>query len=164
MFELIVNHFLGNIPTWVFPFMAGAGFAAYLIAGIATHIDPVRVYAMILRPVAFITFILGVFLYGGAGVVEVQQQALLEAQHKVELAEQASADANNQLQQALADKEHLIKGRAYGVAQIIKDNRAAINAECKRISDVAWQTYNRAVKNTGSGDATVTVTGTGTKK
>ena len=100
----------------------------------------------------------------GAGVVAVQQEALKEAEHKVELAEQASADANNQLQQALADKEHLIKGRAYGVAQIIKDNRAAINAECKRISDVAWQTYNRAVKNTGSGDATVTVTGTGTKK
>ena len=26
MFELIVNHFLGNIPEWVWPFMAGAGF------------------------------------------------------------------------------------------------------------------------------------------
>ena len=112
----------------------------------------------------FAVFVLGVFLYGGAGVVAVQQQALQEAQHKVELAEQASKDASDKLALALADKEHLIKGRAYGVAQIIKDNRAAINAECKRISDVAWQTYNRAVKNTGSGDPTVTVTGTGTKK
>ena len=123
-----------------------------------------RSYALVLRPVAFIVFVLGVFLYGGAGVIAVQQQALQEAQHKVELAEQASKDASDKLALALADKEHLIKGRAYGVSQIIKDNRAAINAECKRISDVAWQTYNRAVKNTGSGDATVTVTGTGTKK
>lgn len=159
MFELIVNHFLGNIPVWVFPFMAGAGFAVYIISGIAQHIEPVRIYGLIARPISIIVMVLGVFLYGGAGVIAVQQEALKEAQAKLAVAEQASADANKQLEQALADKEHLIKGRAYGVSQIIKQNQAAINADCKRINDVAWQTYNRAVKNTGSGSS-VTVTGT----
>jgi hypothetical protein len=90
MFELIVNHFLGNMPVWVFPFMAGIGFGIFIIAGIAEHIEPVRIYALIARPVSFIVFVLGVFLYGGAGVVAIQQQALLEAQHKTELAEQAA--------------------------------------------------------------------------
>ena len=52
MFELIVNHFLGNIPVWVFPFMAGGGVAVYAIAGIATHIEPVRMYGLIARPIA----------------------------------------------------------------------------------------------------------------
>ena len=164
MFELIVNHFLGNVPTWVFPFLAGGGIAVYFLAGIATHVAPIRIYGLIARPVAFIVFVLGVFFYGGAGVIAIQEAALKDAQQKAELAEQASKSANDKLADALANKEHLVKGRAYGVSQIIKDNRAAINAECKRISDVAWQTYNRAVKNTGSGDATVTVTGTGTKK
>ena len=159
MFELIVNHFLGNIPTWVFPFMAGGGLAVYFLAGVATHIQPVRIYGLIAKPVSFILFVLGVFFYGGAGVIAVQQQALQEAQAKLAVAEQASKDANDRLTQALADKEHLIKGRAYGVSQIIKQNQAAINADCKRINDVAWQTYNRAVKNTGSGSS-VTVTGT----
>jgi len=150
MFELIVNHFLGNIPVWVFPFMAGGGVATYVIAGIASHIQPVRIYALIARPIAFIVFVLGVFFYGGAGVIAVQQQALAEAQQKVALAEQAAADATKQLADNLANQEHLVKGRGYGVSQTIKQDRAVINADCKKINDQAWADYNRAVKNTGS--------------
>jgi hypothetical protein len=150
MFELIVNHFLGKVPVWVFPFMAGAGFATYIIAGIAQHIQPVRIYALIARPIAIIVMVAGVFLYGGAGVVAIQQQELLEAQQKIALAEQASKDASDKLAQALADNEHLIKGRAYGVSQIIKQDKAKIDADCRRINDAAWADYNRAVKNTGS--------------
>jgi len=150
MFELIVNHFLGHIPVWVFPFMAGAGFATYIIAGIAQHIEPVRIYALIARPISIIVMILGVFFYGGAGVIAVQQQALAEAEQKVALAEQAAADATKQLSDALAANEHLVKGRGYGVGQIIKQDRAVINADCRRINDQAWTDYNRAVKNAGS--------------
>jgi len=150
MFELIVNHFLGNIPTWVFPFMAGGGVATYIIAGIASHIPPVRLYALIARPVAFIVFVLGVFFYGGAGVIAVQQQALQEAQQKTQLAEQASADASKQLADALAANEHLVNGRAYGVKQIITKDKAKIDRDCAKLNDDAWEDYNRAVKNSGS--------------
>lgn len=150
MFELIVNHFLGNIPVWVFPFMAGAGFATYIIAGIAQHIQPIRLYALIARPISIIVMVLGVFFYGGAGVIAVQQQALEEAKQKIALAEQAAADANKQLSDALAANEHLVKGRGYGVGQMIKQDRAVINADCKKINDQAWADYNRAVKNAGS--------------
>jgi hypothetical protein len=150
MFELIVNHFLGHIPVWVFPFMAGAGFATYIIAGIAQHIEPVRIYALIARPISIIVMILGVFFYGGAGVIAVQQQALAEAEQKIALAEQAAADATKQLSDALAANEHLVKGRGYGVGQMIKQDRAVINADCRRINDQAWTDYNRAVKNAGS--------------
>lgn len=150
MFELIVNHFLGNVPTWIFPFSAGAGFALYIISGIAQHIEPVRIYGLIARPVSIVVMVVGVFLYGGAGVIAVQQQALLEAQHKVELAEQASASANTQLQTVLADQTHLIKGRNYGVGQIIAKDKAKIDRDCVRINDNAWEDYNRAVANSGS--------------
>jgi len=150
MFELIVNHFLGNIPVWVFPFMAGIGFGIFIIAGIAEHIEPVRIYALIARPVSFIVFVLGVFLYGGAGVVAIQQQALLEAQHRTELAEQATADATKQLADNLASQEHLVKGRGYGVGQIISKDKAKIDRDCARLNNDAWEDYNRAVANSGS--------------
>jgi hypothetical protein len=150
MFELIVNHFLGNVPVWIFPFMAGAGFATFIIAGIAEHIEPVRIYALIARPISIIVMVVGVFLYGGAGVIAVQQAALQEAQNKVKMAEQAAADATKQLADNLASQEHLVKGRGYGVGQMIKQDRAVINADCKRINDQAWADYNRAVKNAGS--------------
>ena len=150
MFTFIVNHLLGHIPVWIWPFAAGAGFAVFIISGIAQHIQPIRIYALVARPISVVVMIVGVFFYGGAGVIAVQQQALLEAQHKVEMAEQASADANKQLKEALAAKEHLIKGRGYGVSLIIKQDKAKINADCARINDQAWADYNRAVKNTGS--------------
>jgi len=150
MFGFIVNHFLGHIPTWIFPFMAGGGMAVFFMAGIASHIQPLRMYALIAKPIAFIVFVLGVFFYGGAGVIAVQQEALAEAEHKVELAEQASKDATDKLAQALANNEHLVKGRGYGVQQIIIKDKAKIDADCKRINDDAWEDYNRAVKNSGS--------------
>jgi hypothetical protein len=150
MFEFLVAHFLGNIPTWVFPFMAGGGFAVYFLAGIVTRVPPLRMYGLIAKPVAFIIFVVGVFLYGGAGVIAIQQHAIEEANHKVELADQAIRDATDKLSQALAANEHLVKGRGYGVKQIIEKDRAKIDADCKRINDDAWEDYNRAVKNTGS--------------
>jgi len=150
MFTFIVNHLLGNIPTWVWPFAAGGGLAVFVIAGIASHIQPVRIYALIAKPIAFIVFVLGVFFYGGAGVIAIQQQQLQEAQQKTQLAEQAAADATKQLSDALAANEHLVKGRGYGVTQIITKDKAKIDADCKKINDDAWEDYNRAVKNSGS--------------
>lgn len=150
MFGLIVNHFMGHIPTWVWPFVAGAGFGAYFLLGIAAKIPAFTVYARIGRPIAFITFVLGIFLYGGAGVLAIQQEALKDANHKVELANQASVAATDKLQQALANNEHLVRGRSYGVSQIIAKDKAKIDADCRRINDDAWEDYNRAVKNTGS--------------
>jgi hypothetical protein len=150
MFELIVNHFLGHIPVWVFPFMAGGGLAVYFIAGIAGHVPALKTYGMIAKPIAFIVFVLGVFFYGGAGVIAIQQAELLEAQHKIDLADQASKAATDKLAQALAANQHLIQGRAYGVKQIIAKDRAKIDADCAKINDNAWEDYNRAVKNSGS--------------
>jgi hypothetical protein len=147
MFELIVNHVLGNIPVWIFPFMAGIGFATFIIAGIAEHIEPVRIYALIARPVSIVVMILGVFFYGGAGVIAVQQQALAEARAKLAVAEQASADATKLLTQALANKEHLVRGRGYGVKQIVVHDKQIIDADCAKINDQAWADYNRAVGN-----------------
>jgi hypothetical protein len=150
MFTFIVNHLLGNIPTWVWPFAAGGGLAVFVVAGIASHIQPVRIYGLVAKPIAFIVFVLGVFFYGGAGVIAVQQQALEEAKQKVALAEQAAADASKKLADSLAANEHLVKGRGYGVKQIITKDAIKINADCAKINDDAWEDYNRAVKNSGS--------------
>jgi hypothetical protein len=150
MFGFIVNHFLGHIPDWIWPFSAGAGFATFIIAGIAEHIQPVRIYALIARPISVVVMIVGIFFYGGAGVLAIQKQALMEAEQRVQLAEQAAADATKQLADALAANEHLVKGRGYGVTQIINKDKSKINADCKKINDDAWEDYNRAVKNSGA--------------
>lgn len=149
MFELIINHVVGRIPDWIWPFAAGGGLAAYFVFGIMNHFPQLKWYVLVGRPVSFTVFVLGVFFYGSAGVLTLQQQALQEANQRVELAQQASISANVELQTVMAGQTHLIKGRSYGVRQQIIHDQVVIDRDCNRINDTAWTDYNRAVKNQG---------------
>lgn len=147
MFNLIVNHFLGNLPVWLWPFVAGAGFGVYFLLGVLGHFPQFKIYATVGRPIAIIVMVLGVFLYGGAGVLAIQQQALEEAKQRVAIAEQASADATQALANVLASQASATKDRSLGVKKTIQQDRTVINADCNKINDRAWADYNSAVKN-----------------
>ena len=160
MFAFVVHYFIGNIPIWVWPFLAGGGFVVWFFAGVISHIPQFSLYARFIKPVAGLVFVLGVFMYGGSGVVAVYQADLKEAEHATKLAEAKSAAVTEKLDTVLKSNEHLVKGRAYGVKQTIEVNRANINAECK-LSDTAWMLYNSASQNkvADSFRGNVTVTG-----
>ena len=150
MFELFVHYALGNIPDWLWPALAGGAFVIWFFAGVISHLPQFALYAKLIKPVAFIAMLTGVFMYGGAGVIAVYKADLVEAQHQAELADQKAQAANQQLTQALDANAHLVKGRAYGVGVIIQKDREKINADCAKINSNAWEDYNRAVKNSGS--------------
>lgn len=147
IFEFIVNHLLGHIPTWVWPFVAGAGFATYVMAGIAGHIESVRMYGVIAKPVAIMVMILGVFFYGGSGVLEIQARALAEAQQQALLAQQASNNVNTQVRTVVVTKQKIIKINRDRMHEVIVHDQAAIDMDCNRINDVAWTDYNRGIVN-----------------
>lgn len=156
MFELIVNHFLGNLPTWIWPFAAGAGFGCYVLLGIVAHFPQLKIYSVVGRPIALVVCIVSIFLYGGAGVLAIQQQALQEANQRVAIAEQASADANKQLADNMANAVNNVKNNGNSTRQIIIQDKLAIDADCNKINDRAWNDYNRAVSNiANSGSVTV---------
>ena len=98
MFTLIVNHVLGHLPEWIWPAAAGAGLALYFLFGIISHFPEMKIYGTIGRPVSFLIFVIGVFFYGGAGVLQIQQELIKEAENKIAVAEQASKDVNDKLQ------------------------------------------------------------------
>ena len=150
MFDLFVHYALGNIPDWLWPALAGGAFVVWFFAGVISHLPQFALYAKLIKPVAFIAMLMGVFMYGGAGVIAVYKADLVEAQHQAELADQKAQAANQQLTQALDANAHLVKGRAYGVGVIIQKDREKINADCNKINSDAWEDYNRAVKNSGS--------------
>ena len=150
MFEFFVHYALGNIPDWLWPALAGGAFVIWFFAGVISHLPQFALYAKLIKPVAFIAMLMGVFMYGGAGVIAVYKADLVEAQHQAELADQKAQAANQQLTQALDANAHLVKGRAYGVGVIIQKDREKINADCAKINSDAWEDYNRAVKNSGS--------------
>jgi len=146
MYAFAVHYLLGNIPAWVWPAAAGGAAAIYFLSGILTHIPECKPYAIFLKPVSGIVMLFSIFMYGGSGVVAIYQQDLKDAQQQMQLLEQKSDAANAQLTQALKANENLIKGHAYGVKQQAEQNRVVINKECT-INDIAFDTYNRAVKN-----------------
>jgi len=150
MFEFFVHYALGNIPDWLWPALAGGAFVVWFFAGVISHLPQFALYAKLIKPVAFIAMLMGVFMYGGAGVIAVYKTDLVEAQHQAELADEKAKAANQQLTQALNANAHLVKGRAYGVGVIIQKDKEKINADCNKINSNAWEDYNRAVKNSGS--------------
>jgi len=160
MYSLIVHYALGNIPDWLWPALAGGAAVVYFFAGVITHLPQFAIYGKLVKPVAFIAMMIGIFFYGGAGVVAVYKADLIEAQHKADIADQQAKAANDALAVSIANNKHLIEGRAYGVRVIIQKDKDKINADCAKINHDAWEDYNRAVKNTGSKQTpSVTVTG-----
>ena len=150
MFNLVVHYALGNIPDWLWPALAGGCFVIWFFAGVISHLPQFALYGKLIKPVAFIAMIVGVFMYGGAGVVAVYKADVVEAQHQADLAAERAKAANQALSQALDANAHLVKGRAYGVGVIIQKDQAKINADCNKINSDAWEDYNRAVRNSGS--------------
>lgn len=147
MFSWLINQALGHLPVWMWPAVAGGGFAIYLMAGIASHIPSIKPFAIFIKIIALVAFVFGVFMYGGAGVTAIYQAQILQMENQVKVANQASADANSKLKMAIADRSHLIKGRGYGVKIQIVHDRTEINKDCSRINDTAWTDYNRATQN-----------------
>jgi hypothetical protein len=149
MFAWVVHYALGNIPVWVWPALGGGAAAVYFLSGILSHLPQFKIYAFLIKPVAWIAMMIGVFMYGGSGVVAIYQADLKEAEHVAQIAAEQSKSANLQLQSVLKTNANLIKGHAYGNRQAIESHRAVINQDCK-VSDTAIEDYNRAVKNTAT--------------
>jgi enamine deaminase RidA (YjgF/YER057c/UK114 family) len=162
MLDIIIKYAVSGFPIWMWPACAGGSAVVYFLFHVLSALPQIKPWAFLIKPVSAIVLMISIFMYGGAGVDAIYKAAFKEQQQQLALAQQAADSVTAQLQQALANNQHLVEGRAYGVKQIIIKDTAKINADCKRINNDAWEDYNRAVKNTGSKQlppSSVTVTG-----
>jgi len=147
MFSWIIQYAVGDLPIWIWPFMAGVSVAIYFLAGVATYFPNIKPYAMFIKPIAFVVFCVGIFMYGGAGVEAINKVAIQLAEERVKAAEEASKTANQQLAVKLKDAQLTIKDQENKLATSILKNKKKFDAECN-IDPVALRMYNRAVSNT----------------
>lgn len=131
MFTWIIGHILSNLPSWLWPAVAGGGFGIYLIAGLAGHFPTIKPYAFIIRPIALITTVVGIFMYGGAGVTAIYQAQMEELQQKIAVAEQASKDANTAIQTKIVTQTKVIHDTKIVYQDRIKEIEKKIDADCK---------------------------------
>jgi cell division protein FtsB len=146
MFGFIVDHFISNIPVWVWPFMAGAGFGVYMVAGVAGHFPALKPYAWIVKLLGGVVFVAGVFMFGGAGVTAIWQAQIAEQQAKIAAAVAQSQDANTKLEKLRKQKNKVIVQRQVVIHEQIKTIEKRIDAECK-VDPAAVRILNDAAAN-----------------
>ena len=162
MYGFFIDYFLGNIPTWVWPFVAGGSIVIYFLAHVLSALPQVKPYAIFVKPVAFISFTLGVFMYGGSGVVAVYQERVKEAEQKAELADQQSKSASDQLNSYIKERRDDLHQNRDAARTKIAANAQQLNKECT-VSTEAIGIHNDAAQNKKT-SVTVTLDGKVTTK
>jgi len=146
MFEFIIQHILANLPVWFWPGVAGIGLVIYLLAGVLTHFRGLKLYGWLIKPVGIVVFVLGVFMFGGAGVTAIWQEQVKQAQAKVDAAVVESKSANDKLTQVRKQKNRVIVQRQVIVKEHIVKDAAKMDATCK-VDPVAIKDLNDAAVN-----------------
>ena len=145
MIDWMVEHFIQSIPVWVWAFVAGTGFALYVVSAIAGRFTAVKTYAVLVRVAALILLVGGAFMAGGAGVTAAWQERIKLKQQEIEVAEQKSKDAVKQQRVVYKTKVQVIHDRTVVVRGDIARDAAKIDAECK-VDPLAIKDLNEATK------------------
>jgi hypothetical protein len=146
MFNWIINLILGNLPVWIWPALAGAGFVVSILSNILSHIPQFKPFHFFIKPLAILVMVGGIFMYGGAGVLAIEQQAIEEMKAKIAVAEQQSADANALLAQKSSQNTKIIHDTKIVIQKEFIADAQKIDAECK-VDPIAIKDLNDAAKN-----------------
>lgn len=146
MFSWIIDAVLGNLPLWIWPAIAGGSFAVNLLSGILSHLPQFKPWHLFIKPLSWVGILVGVFMYGGAGVTEIYQSQIKDAEHRVELAQEKSNGANNLLDQKTKTNTKVIHDVQIVYKDRIKEVTKTIDADCKFDSQ-ASKILNEAATN-----------------
>lgn len=136
MFGWLFDHIISGIPSFAWAFIVGAGAAGYVIAGVASRLPMISIYAKILRLISIAVFSAAMFMWGGSGITEVFQAQLAQKQSEIATATEKSNDANDHIKYVVVEKLKVIHDNAVSVKQDIKRDASAINSECKIVPQV----------------------------
>ena len=146
MFSWLLEQVLGNLPTWLWPTIAGGSAVVYFLAHILGNFPNFKPYAFLIKPIAFVSILVSVFMYGGAGVTDILQAQIKEQEAKIAVAQQASSDANTNIQTKIVTKTKVIHDTQVVYQEKIKEVEKKIDADCK-IDPEAISILNGAAKN-----------------
>ena len=145
MVDWIVQHFIANIPIWVWAFAAGGGAGGYVISGLAGKINSLKPYAVLLRIISIVMFSVSVFMAGGSGIAAMWQEQIKAKQAEVDAAVAKSKDANKKIKYIVVEKIKVIHDKQVVVHNDIHRDAAEIDATCK-VSPKAIKDLNEATE------------------
>lgn len=146
MFGWLVQQALGNIPTWTWPALAGASLVINLLSGILSHLPQFKPWHYFIKPLSWVGILVGVFMYGGAGVTAIYQAQLQQAQQEIAVAQQKSSDANTAIKTKVVTRIQVVHDKQVVYQDRIKEVTKEIDKDCKFDKD-ASKILNDAAKN-----------------
>jgi len=134
------------IPIWVWPVMAIVGYVVWFASGLLINIPGIDASAIVAKPIGILMTLIGIFMYGGAGVSEIYQTHIKELKEEVALATKQSKDANSKIKTVVRTKIKTVHDKQTVVKNQIQTVEKVINAECK-IDPAVIKIHNDAAKN-----------------
>lgn len=147
MLGFITNSLLELLPTWIYPAAVLAGAVFYFATGIVAKLPAIGVYAQLLRPVGFLVFSLGLFFWGGAGVIEMQKTAVAAAEAKVKAVEAEQQKITEELNSRLQAQAAKTRQQTAEIKREVEIRTVEINRDCTEINSTARELYNRSIRN-----------------
>ena len=131
MFSWLLEQVLGNLPTWLWPTIAGGSAVVYFLAHIIGNFPNFKPYALFIKPVAFVSILVSVFMFGGAGVTDILQAQIKEQEAKAAAAEVKSQETNVVVKKVYIDRVKKVKELQIVYQDRIKEIEKRIDADCK---------------------------------
>ena len=145
MFNWIIEHFIANIPIFVWAFVAGAGAGVHFITVFLARFPSVKPYALGLRFISMAATLIGVFMMGGSGVTSVWQEQLKQADEKIKIADEQSKEGNEKIVTKVVKQTEYITIRAEGFKNEIQKDKEILNKDC-RIPSEFVTIHNKAAE------------------
>lgn len=121
------------------------GVIGFFVGSFASKFPFISAYGNIVKIVAGILLVAGLYLEGGIGVEEEWRNKVAEAEAKVKIAEEKSKQENVRIQTVYKDKVKIVKEQQIVIQERIKEVEKKIDAECKVASE-AIDLLNQAAR------------------
>ena len=146
MLSWLLEHILSSIPEWLWLVGAGAGLVVYFFTGIMSHFPGISAYAKFFKPVAGITTLLCVFMYGGAGVQAMWEEKIRLAQEEADKKAAMAQQLNEDLDKERKKKSQIRVEYRDRIKTEIRIQKDIIDKDCK-IDPKVPEILNKAATN-----------------
>lgn len=119
------------ILNWIYIIIILAGVTGVVAGWLGKWIPFYGNYAKFLQPLGVVLIALGLYLKGGYDTELAWRERVKEAEEKVKLAEQKSAESNTKIKTVVKEKIKVVRDVQVVVKERIKEVEKKIDADCK---------------------------------
>jgi hypothetical protein len=137
---------VGKLPATFWMILSIAGVACYFASGILGRLPAFKAYTWALKPLSLLVAVFGIYMYGGANIMDHYQKLIKEYEEKIKVAEERSAAVNTVIEERLVTQNKYIKDTQIVYQDRIIEVAKEVNGQC-RVNPKIIEILNDASEN-----------------